>query len=69
MIQFDRSRDDLGQERLEDDVIFPVHQNDLNFLELSFGEKFAQVNRHVDPAKSAAENEDMLFRVIHKKLR
>ncbi len=56
---FERARDDLGEHRLEDEIVLRAHQDYAGAVALLCREGAAEILRGVDAGKPAAEDDDL----------
>lgn len=61
MVELDGTGDYLRKQRLENDVVLPVHERDFGLLQLALREHLAEMDRDIDSAESAAKNENAFF--------
>jgi len=61
MIELDRARNYLGQQRLKNDIVLPIDERDLGLFQFGPRKHLAEMHRDVNSTESAAENENALL--------
>ena len=61
MVEFNRARDHLRQQRLENDVVLPIDERDFGLFQFALREHLAKMDCDIDSAESAAKNENALL--------
>jgi hypothetical protein len=61
MIELNRARNHLRQQRLENDVVLPIDERDFGLFQFALRKHLAEMDCDVDSAESAAENENALL--------
>ena len=61
MVELDRARNHLRQQRLENDVVLPIDERDFGFLQLALRKQLAEMDCDIDSAESTTEDENTLF--------